>query len=93
MFHAKLLKPAVLNDDECFPNREATFFYDFGDNPEREWLVDSIMNHKFTKNSINFDILWDTGKTTCELLMHCKDLTTLDNYLRLHGVTQWCGLP
>ena len=42
--------------------------YGFGDNPEREWLVDSIVNHKFTKNSINFDILWDTGETTCEPL-------------------------
>jgi hypothetical protein len=36
MFHAKLLRPAILNDDEHFPNREATFFYDFGNNPERE---------------------------------------------------------
>ena len=86
-FHAKLLKPAVPNDDKCFPNREATYFYDFGDDPKREWLVDSIVNHKFTKNPINFDILWDTGKTTCEPLAHCKDLATLDNYLELHGVT------
>ena len=88
MFHAKLLKPAVLNDDECFPNREATFFYDFGNDPEgmvREWLIDPIVNHKFTKNSINFDILWDTSETTCELLAHCKDLAALNNYLKLHG--------
>jgi hypothetical protein len=48
MFHAKLLRRAILNNDECFPNREATFFYDFGDSPEREWLVDSIVDHKLT---------------------------------------------
>ena len=43
-FHAKLLKPAVLNDNVCFPNQEATFFYDFGNDPEREWLIDSTTN-------------------------------------------------
>jgi hypothetical protein len=56
-FHAKLLRPAILNDDKRFPNQEATFFYDFGDDPEREWLVDSIVDHKFTNNSIQFDVL------------------------------------
>ena len=33
-FHAKLLRPAVPNDDVRFPGREATFFYNFGDDPE-----------------------------------------------------------
>jgi hypothetical protein len=92
-FHTKLLRPAILNDDKHFPNWEVTFFYDFGNNPEREWLVDSIVDHKFTNNSIQFNVLWDMGKTTCEPLLHCKDLAALDNYLKLHGVTQWCGLP
>jgi hypothetical protein len=92
-FHAKLLRPAILNDNERFPNREATFFYDFGDNPERGWLVDSIVDHKFTNNSIQFDVLWDTGETTHEPLLHCKDLSALDNYLELHGVTRWHDLP
>jgi hypothetical protein len=87
MFHAKLLRPAILNDDKCFPNREATFFYNFSDNPEREWLIDSIMDHKFTNNSIQFNVLWHMGETTCESLLHCKDLAALDNYLELHGVT------
>jgi hypothetical protein len=86
-FHAKLLRPAILHDDEHFPNREATFFYDFGDDPKREWLVDSIVDHKFTNNSIQFDVLWDTGETTREPLLHYKDLSALDNYLELHGVT------
>ena len=93
MFHAKLLKPAVPNDDKCFPNRGSTCFCDFGDDPGGGWLVDSVVNHKFTKNSINFNILWDTGRTTCEPLAHCKDLAALDNYLELHGVTRWRDLP
>jgi hypothetical protein len=67
-FHAKLLRPPILNDDERFPNSEATFFYNFSDNPKREWLVNSIVDHKFTNNSIQFDILWDTGETTHEPL-------------------------
>jgi hypothetical protein len=91
-FHAKLLRPAILNDDERFPNREATFFYNFGDNPKREWLVDSIVD-QFTNNSIQFDVLWDMGETTCEPLSHCKDLLALDNYLELHGVMRWRDLP
>jgi hypothetical protein len=86
-FHAKLLRPAILNNNECFPNQEATFFYNFSNNPEREWLVDSIVDHKFTNNSIQFDVLWDMGETTCEPLSHCKDLAALDNYFKLHGVT------
>jgi hypothetical protein len=92
MFHAKLLKPAVPNDDARFPNREATFFYDFGDEPEREWLVDSLVNHKFTGNSIQFNVLWETGETTWEPLVHCKDLMALDRYLELHGVEHWQDL-
>jgi hypothetical protein len=59
----------------------------------REWLVNSTADHKFTNNSIQFDVLWDTGETTCEPLSHCKDLATLDNYLKLHGVMQWHDLP
>ena len=41
-----------------FPNREATFFYDFGNEPEREWLIDSLVDHKFTGNSIQFNLMY-----------------------------------
>src|SRR5271168_1401348 len=92
-FHAQLLKPAVSNDDARFPNHEATFFYDFGDDPEREWLVDSIVDHTFTGNSITFHVLWEMGEVTHEPLRHCKDLATLDRYLELHGATAWQDLP
>ena len=92
-FHTKLLRHAVPNDDARFPNWEATFFYDFGNEPEREWLVDSLVNHKFTGNSIQFNVLWETGETTQEPLVHCKELAALDRYLELHGVTKWQDLP
>ena len=91
-FHAKLLRHTVPNDNVRFPNSEATFFYDFGDEPKREWLVDSLMNHKFTGNSIQFDVLWEMGETTQEPLAHCKELAALDCYLELHGVTKWQDL-
>jgi hypothetical protein len=42
-FHVKLLRHAVPNDNARFPNQEATFFYDFGNKPKREWLVDSLV--------------------------------------------------
>ena len=92
-FHAKLLRPAVPNDDTRFPSREATFFYDFGDDPEREWRVDSIVNHKFTGNSIQFEVLWETGEVTREPLRNCQELAALDRNLELHGRTHWRDLP
>jgi hypothetical protein len=92
-FHAKLLRPVVSNDDTRFPGREATFFYDFGDDPEREWEVDSIVNHKFTGNSIQFDVLWETGEVTREPLKNCQELAALDQYLELHGRKHWRELP
>jgi hypothetical protein len=91
MFHAKLLRPAILNDDKCFPNQEATFFYDFGNNPEREWLINLIVDYKFTNNSIQFNILWDMGETTCEPLSHwtLQPLTIISNCMVSHdGVTR-----
>jgi len=93
MFHAKLLRPAIPNDNAHFPNREATFFYDFGDDPEREWTVDSIVGHRFIGNSIEFDVLWETGEITREPLQNCKDLAVLDRYLELHNSSKWRDLP
>jgi hypothetical protein len=75
MFHAKLLRPKILNNNECFPNCEATFFYDFGNNPKKEWLVDSIVDHKFTNNSIHqfLNLCWychETVNCTTEKLRY-----------------------
>ena len=92
-FHARLLRPAIENNDACFPNREATFFYDFGNDPGREWNVDLIVDHKHSGNSVLFDVQWETGKITHEPYNNCKELEALDRYLELHGVKHWHELP
>ena len=85
---AKLLKPAVPNDNERFPNREATYFYDFGDDPEREWLVDSIVNHKTRLISIYYGTLAKLHANrshTARILPHS---ITTSNYMESRdGVT------
>jgi hypothetical protein len=91
-FHASLLRPAVPNDDTKFPNQEAMFFYDFGNDPNREWLVDSIVDHEFRGNSIHLHVLWNTGDTTVEPCQNCEDLEALDRYLELHGIAHWHNL-
>ncbi len=88
-FHARLLRPAIKNDDVHFPNREATFFYDFGDDPDKEWNVNLIVDHKHIGNTIFFDVQWETGETTREPYINCKELEALDRYLELHGVKHW----
>ena len=69
-FHARLLHPAIKNNDACFPNRAAMFFYDFGDNPDKEWNVDLIVDHKHIGNTIFFDVQWETGETTARNWRH-----------------------
>jgi hypothetical protein len=84
-FHAKLLRPAILNDDECFPNWEATFFYDFGDDPEREWLVDSIVDHKFTNNSTYYGIRVKLLVNLSHIARTFQPLTIILNYMVSHN--------
>ena len=59
---------------------------------EWEWLVDSIVDHTFTGNSIKFHVLWETGEIMREPLRNCQDLAALDKYYELHGVTNWRDL-
>jgi hypothetical protein len=88
MFHTKLLRPAILNDDKCFPNREATFFYNFGDNPEREWLVDSIVDHKFTNNSTYYGTQVKLLVNLSHIARTFQPLTIILNFMVSHdGVT------
>ena len=92
-FHARLLCSAIENNDTHFPNREATFFYNFGDDPRREWNVDLIVDHKHSGNSILFDVQWETGEIMREPYNNCKELEALDRYLELHGIKHWHELP
>ena len=64
-----------------------------GDDPDKEWNVDLIVDHKHIGNTIFFDIQWETGETTHEPYINWKELEALDRYLELHGVKHWCELP
>jgi hypothetical protein len=45
MFHASLIKPHILNNDERFPHCDVLTHYDFGQEAEEEWFVDEIIAH------------------------------------------------
>ncbi|PVF90840.1 hypothetical protein CPB86DRAFT_677778, partial [Serendipita vermifera] len=92
-FHISRLKVHVPNDDERFPKREVRTFYDFGDDPETEWLVDEIIDHEWRKNSLWFHVKWDQGDSTWEPLENCRELKALDNYLLLVGAKTLQELP
>jgi len=86
-FHESKLKPFYKNDDRIFPRREVHMYYDFGDAEENEYLVDSILTHRWVNtNTIEFLIQWNLGDTTWEPYSECKDLEALDRYLELQGL-------
>jgi hypothetical protein len=86
-FHEKLLKPYVLNDDNKFPKRETCVPYDIGDNPEWEWVVESIEDHKWSPHLL-FKVHWAFGDETWEPLHVVDELEALDRYLELEGVSK-----
>lgn len=92
-FHISRLREHVPNDDEKFPNREIETYYDFGNDPETEWLVSQIRAHKWVNKSIHFEIVWDSGEVTWEPLKNINKLSLLDDYLVTHGVSEPSELP
>ncbi|KAI0361863.1 hypothetical protein OH77DRAFT_1374445, partial [Trametes cingulata] len=88
-FHVSRLRPHEPNDDSLFPHREAHAFYDFGDDPEREYLVDDILAHRWHGNTVSFLVQWTAGDSTWEPLSHVRDLAALDRYLEVMGVGDW----
>ena len=92
-FHVSRLRPHIKNDDERFPNREILTYYDFGEDPEKEWYVDSIIGHKWTKKDLYLHVKWRLGDVTWEPVSSCKKLEALDDYLTLHGVKKPTELP
>lgn len=40
-----------------------------------------------------FHVKWNLGDTTVEPYNTCKELTALDRYLELQGVSDWKKLP
>jgi hypothetical protein len=91
--HISRLKLHIQNDDERFPRREIRTFYDFGDDPETESLVDEIVDHEWRKNLPWFHVKWDQGDFTWEPLGNCRELKALDDYMLLVGARTFQELP
>lgn len=87
VFHARLLRPHHPNDNQMFPNRDAGHYYDFGKDPEQEWVVDEIVNHEWGPKGLRFRVRWSLGDLTWESRRKCEELAALDRYLELRGVT------
>jgi hypothetical protein len=92
-FHSSLLKSYSANDADLFPNRPLNFYYDFGHDEDHEYLVTEIRSHKWRRNHLWFEVLWDTGEITLEPHKNCEDLVVLDQYLELQGVATPEQLP
>ena len=88
-----LLRKHHPNNDALFPMRSMTEPYDFGEPSNVEWLVDEITGHHWDGRKLLFHIKWNLGDTTTEPYNSCKDLTALDRYLELQGVSDWWKLP
>jgi len=94
-FHITRIKPHNANDDAVFPHRDVSVYYDFGNDTEKEWNVESIIGHEWINNkSIRFHVRWELGDTTWEPLSICNELTAMDDYcVLLTGTTDWRKLP
>lgn len=69
--------------------RDAEVFYGFGRDPDAETLVNGILAHEWTGNSVRFFVQWDDGDTTWEPWSTVKDLEAVDRYFELMGVQHW----
>lgn len=93
IFHGSLLRPHYPNNDKLFPARDAGHYYDFGEDPDTEWLVDEIVNHEWKGKTLRLYVRWSKGDHTWQSLASCSELEALDRYLELHGVTEPEELP
>jgi hypothetical protein len=91
-FHADKLRPYQPNNDALFPKREAKSFYDFGTDPDAEWIVNEIVAHKRAPHLL-FQVEWAYGDYTWEPTQGVNELAALDRYLELHGVSRPEDLP
>ena len=91
MFHEKLLKPYVVNDNDKFPKRETRVPYDIGDDLEQEWVIEAIKDHKWLPRLL-FKVHWALGDETWEPLHIVNKLEVLDQYLELEGVPKLTDL-
>ncbi|TFK79063.1 hypothetical protein K466DRAFT_473700, partial [Polyporus arcularius HHB13444] len=92
-FHVERLRRHEPNDTKLFPSRDVGVFYDFGQDPEQEFLVDDIVAHQWNGNTVQYLVQWDDGDLTWEGWNTVKDLEAIDRYFELQGVTTWKQLP
>ena len=85
-FHEKMLKPFLPNNETKFPKCETRAHYDVGNDPDQEWVVESIEDHKWSPKLL-FKVRWALGDSMWELLHVVDELEALDRYLELEGVT------
>ena len=87
-FHVSLLRAHIPNDDARFPCRDTKAYYDFRAANDPEWFIDEILAHCWVDTSgLEFQVHWTLGDVTWEPLASCKELTALDEYLELRGVS------
>ena len=92
-FHVSRLRKHIPNDDDRFPKREVQTYFDFGDDPETEWVVKEIIDHRWTRGKLELRVSWSLGDVTWEPISHCQDLAALDDYLALRGFRSPDELP
>ena len=86
VFHERVLKPFVDNDSTKFPRRETRVRYDIGNDPEQEWVIRTIEDHRWSPR-LAFKVHWELGDSTWEPLEVVEELEALDQYLELEGVS------
>ena len=57
IFHENILKRYIGNNNELFPKQETHPHYDFGDDPDNEWVINEIIDHKWSPN-LMLKVLW-----------------------------------
>ncbi|KXN87789.1 hypothetical protein AN958_08130, partial [Leucoagaricus sp. SymC.cos] len=95
-FHVSVLRPYNTSNNALFPDRNKPEPYNFGIYNEHEWFVDELIGHRFAghnNKNLEFEVHWSTGDTTWEPYQACKDLTALDRYMELRGVSKITQLP
>lgn len=86
-FHEKVLKPHIKNDPKLFPKCKTCVHYNVGNEPDQEWVVSSIEDHKWSP-MLMFKVRWELGDLTWEPLDVVEDLEALDDYLELEGIQE-----
>jgi hypothetical protein len=88
------LAPYEPNDSLLFPGRAVQVFYDFGEDPDKEYQVQEILDHAWDLDqNLWFRVKWGLGDLTWEPLANCNELEALDEYLILQGIDDASNLP